>query len=88
LGAPAWVDRAPAVVAARAGAPLVVAASRRNPDGTHTLSVLGVHDPPPDADRAWAARVTVEATRALERFIRDNPEDWLWLHRRWAAPAA
>jgi KDO2-lipid IV(A) lauroyltransferase len=87
LSAPAWVDRGPAVVAARSGAPLVVTAARRNRDGTHTLSVLEVHEPPPRAGRAWIQRVTVHATHALERFVRENPSEWLWLHRRWAMPA-
>jgi KDO2-lipid IV(A) lauroyltransferase len=88
LGAQAWVGRGPAAVAARCGAPLVVTAARRNDDGTHTLEVLGVHEPPPRAGRAWIDQVTIEATRALDRFVRANPSEWLWLHRRWAMPAA
>ncbi len=88
LGGTVQVDRSPAAMAAVVGAPLVVTAARRNDDGTHTLTVLAVHEPPPDAPRAWVERVTVEATRALERFVRENPSEWLWLHRRWAMPAA
>ncbi len=88
LGAPAWVDRAPAALAARAGAPLVVTAARREPDGTHSLHVLAVHEPPAGADRAWSSWATAEATRALDRFVRENPSEWLWLHRRWRAPAS
>jgi lauroyl/myristoyl acyltransferase len=88
LGAPAWVDRGPATVAARSGAPFVVTAARRNGDGTHTLTVLDVHEPPARAGRAWVERVTLDATRALERFVLENPSEWLWLHRRWAMPAA
>ena len=87
LGAVAHVDRAPAVVSAATGAPLVVAVSRRNPDGTHTLRVLEVHAPPEVPDRAWIERVTREATQALDQFVRENPSQWLWLHRRWATPA-
>ncbi len=88
LGAIAHVDRAPASVAAATGASLVVAVSQRNPDGTHTLRVLDVHAPPPVPDRAWIERVTREATRALDQFVRENPSEWLWLHRRWATPAS
>ena len=29
--------------------------------------------------RAW----TQEATRRIEHAIREDPEDWLWIHRRW-----
>jgi len=90
LGATAHVDRSPAKVSAATGAPLVVAASLRNADGTHSLRVLSVHaPPPPDApSRAWVDRVTREATLALDRFVRENPSEWLWLHRRWRAPAS
>jgi KDO2-lipid IV(A) lauroyltransferase len=88
LGGQAWVDRGPALVAARARAPLVVAAARRNADGTHAMAVLAVLEPPARGRRAWADRATVEATFLLERFIRENPAEWLWLHRRWTVPAA
>jgi len=26
---------------------------------------------------------TARVTAALERIIREAPEQWLWLHRRW-----
>jgi hypothetical protein len=26
---------------------------------------------------------SVVATRALDRFVREHPTQWLWLHRRW-----
>jgi KDO2-lipid IV(A) lauroyltransferase len=86
LGAGAWCDRAAAALAARAKAPLVVAASRRGPRGTHVLHVLGVFVPPARPGRAWIDDVTVSATRELERFVHVYPSQWLWLHRRWKAP--
>jgi Kdo2-lipid IVA lauroyltransferase/acyltransferase len=86
LGRGAWSDRAPAALAARSGAPLVVAAFRRRDDGDHVLHVLSVLWPPVRARRAWIDRATVEATRALERFVREVPSQWLWLHRRWRDP--
>ena len=45
-GAPALVDRAPRALAARTGAPLVVAASRARRRGEHVLHVLAVLEPP------------------------------------------
>jgi Kdo2-lipid IVA lauroyltransferase/acyltransferase len=27
--------------------------------------------------------LTVAMNATLERWIRDQPESWLWLHRRW-----
>lgn len=94
LGGTAWVDRAPATLAAQTGAPMVVCAARRGHDGRHVLEVLTVLTPPsrtalPTASRAaWVVEATREATFALDRFILENPSEWLWMHRRWKAPPA
>lgn len=82
----AWVDRAPATLAARAGAPLVVAASRRDRSGDHVLEVLEILVPPRRAGQAWVDQATGQATQALDRFVRARPSQWLWLHRRWREP--
>jgi KDO2-lipid IV(A) lauroyltransferase len=86
LGQRAWADRAAAALAASSGAPLVVTAARRTNDGSHVLHVLEVLAPPPRASRAgraWIDEATRAATRALDRFVRAHPDQWLWMHRRW-----
>jgi KDO2-lipid IV(A) lauroyltransferase len=83
LGRAALVDRAPAALAASARAPLVVAAARRGAGGEQVLHVLDVIVPPPRAGRAWVDAASAAATRALDRFVRTYPTQWLWLHRRW-----
>ena len=87
LGREAIVDRAPAALAALTGAPLVVAASHRAADGAQEMEVLRVLTPPPRPGPAWIEEATREATRALDAFVREHPSEWLWLHRRWRAPA-
>jgi Kdo2-lipid IVA lauroyltransferase/acyltransferase len=87
LGDRAWIDKAPATLAARTGAPLVVSAARRTATGHHVVSALCVLEPPEDAGRAWIESATREATAALDAFVRRHPEAWLWMHRRWKAPA-
>jgi KDO2-lipid IV(A) lauroyltransferase len=86
LGEEAWVDRAPATVAARFGVPLVVTASRRDDGGVQRLSILDVLEPPPRAGAAWIDEASSRATVALERFVVQHPSEWLWMHRRWNAP--
>jgi len=86
LGEPAFVDRAPATLAARSQAPLVVSAARRLADGSHQLHVLDVIIPPARAGKAWIEEATARATKALEAFVLENPSEWLWMHRRWRAP--
>jgi KDO2-lipid IV(A) lauroyltransferase len=85
LGRPAWIDRAPAALAARSRAPLVVAAARRDRGGEHVLHVLEVMVPPARPGRAWIDGATAAASRALDAFVRRYPSEWLWLHRRWKA---
>ncbi len=68
LGRTAFADRAPAVLAARAGAPFVVAASRRDDRGEHVLQVLEVLIPPARAGRAWVDEATRCAAQALDGF--------------------
>ncbi len=86
LGRPVLVDRAPAALAACTGATMLVTAARRAEGGGHVLSVLDALEPPEDGRRAWIEEASRRATGALERFVREHPEDWLWLHRRWRAP--
>ena len=83
LGRPALADRAPAVLSASSGAPLVVAVSRRLENGSHLLHVLDVRIPPPRPGRVWIDESTRGATLALDAFVRQHPSQWLWLHRRW-----
>ena len=36
--------------------------------------------------QAEAEAMMLEANQTLERWIRNRPGDWLWLHRRWDRP--
>jgi len=83
LDRPALADRAPAALAAACAAPLVVAASSRGADGDHVLHVLDVIAPPRRPGRAWIDAATGRATAALDGFVRAQPTQWLWMHRRW-----
>jgi len=44
-----------------------------------------VHPSLDDKQEAAKAMMT-EVNQVLERWIRQRPADWLWLHRRWDRP--
>lgn len=86
FGHPAGTFRSLAVIALSTGAPVVPAASWREPDGRH---VLRFEDPLPvleHGDTNEAIRLNTRAyNAALERMILAHPDQWWWVHRRWKA---
>ncbi len=84
FGLPARTPTGPAVLAHRAGAPIVPMAVHRLPDDTHLVSVRppirSFGGTPEDV-----ARTTSEYTAELEGFIRKAPAQWVWMHDRWKA---
>jgi KDO2-lipid IV(A) lauroyltransferase len=77
LGAPAEVDRAPAVVAYRARATVLVVVEGQ---------VIDIIAAPAKADLEWVSATALRATASLERAITAAPASWMWLHRRWRRP--
>ncbi len=77
---------APAVaqLALRFGCPIVPARMERRRGVHFRLTVYPPIDPAPSGDReADVRRIMTELNRLLEAWIRERPEQWLWLHRRW-----
>lgn len=83
FGRPAATSPALSMAALRTGAPtLVVVALREN--GRLRFRVEGPFAVTDTGDRRRDLRDhTARVTAALERIIREAPEQWLWLHRRW-----
>jgi KDO2-lipid IV(A) lauroyltransferase len=86
LGAEALHDRMPAMLAARTGAPIVLALPTRE-GRAHRVKVVARFVPPDDADGRWIDETTAALADALDAHVRARPEDWLWLHRRWKSAA-
>ena len=81
---PAWLSLA-------TGAPLVFGTCLRAADGRYEARLMPPILPQGDAADAGAVRaLTARHTALLEDAIRQRPESWLWLHKRWktAAPEA
>jgi KDO2-lipid IV(A) lauroyltransferase len=87
FGRPAWSPRAPADLALRTGAPILVGTSHRKserPGAGFRFEVTEVHyDPKPADKEAEALRITAACQAVLEDAIRRHPADWVWMHERW-----
>ncbi len=55
----------------------------RKPDGRHELTAQPALDPPVSRDPEVIRAATQTYTSIIEEAIRANPEQWIWIHRRW-----
>lgn len=70
--------------ALRFGVPVVPARVERLTGARFRLTVLPPLEIPDTGDRAADVRAIMTQVNALfESWIRERPEQWLWLHRRW-----
>ncbi len=77
---PAWLSLA-------TGAPIVFGTCLRGPDGRYearlTPPILPVGEP---GDAEAVRALTARHTAMLEAAVRERPESWFWLHKRWKTP--
>jgi KDO2-lipid IV(A) lauroyltransferase len=87
FGRPAWSPRAPADLALRTGAPILVGTSHRKgerPGDGLRFEMTGIpYDPKPADKEAEVVRITAACQAVLEDAIRRHPADWVWMHERW-----
>jgi len=74
----------PAAFALRSGAAMQMGFMIRQIDGTYNVQLEEIpfgdlHDHSEESVRI----LTQRHTALLERYIRDYPDHWLWMHRRW-----
>jgi KDO2-lipid IV(A) lauroyltransferase len=84
FGRPAATHDGPAIFSLRTGAPLVIGFLVRRTKGRYELTYEEV----PTTDlNDYSEQNVVELTRRhvalLEKYVRQYPDQWLWMHRRW-----
>jgi KDO2-lipid IV(A) lauroyltransferase len=87
LGAPAWATRTPAHFARSFDVPLIIGRVIRTGPGARFRIEADVIDVPRSADRDSdidTATLTINAH--FERWIRERPTEWMWIHQRWQKP--
>ncbi|MDP6708124.1 MAG: lysophospholipid acyltransferase family protein [Alphaproteobacteria bacterium] len=84
---PAMTAPTPAELALRYRLPLLPARSERLDGARFRVTILAPLELPASDDRAAdVLTLTTKINRLLEGWIRERPEQWLWLHRRWPEP--
>jgi KDO2-lipid IV(A) lauroyltransferase len=84
FGRPASTTKSIGLLAVRTDTAVLPAFIRRTAFGRHRLTIHPPIARPYSADPETAvAELTARCTEAIEAAIRDVPEQWLWIHRRW-----
>ncbi len=84
FGQPAWTPTGAALLAVRTRCPVVAGFATRMPGGRFRLTFSPPIEMPFGADLDTAvARLTAAFTAHIERQVREHPEQWVWMHRRW-----
>lgn len=84
FGHTAYTPAGPVVLAERTGVPIVPLAIHMNEDFTHTVEVRPEIELQKTGDARADRIANVEkCSKAVEAFIREHPEQWVWMHERW-----
>ena len=84
FGRPAYTPYSPIAFALKTGATILPSFIVRQPDGTHQAII----EPPLTLERCDDKEKelvinTQKYTKVIESYIRKNPEQWIWMHKRW-----
>jgi len=84
MARPAWTPTAAASMAFKFGAPVIFGYIQRNRDNRHTIIIEGPLELLDTGDREKDIIAnTAMFTKKIEDAIQRNPEQWVWMHRRW-----
>ncbi len=84
FGRPCKVNPMLARFARRFDCPVHGARAVRLPDNRFRFEMTAPLDPPRDADGEIDVAGTMQLiTTIIEGWVREHPEQWLWIHRRW-----
>lgn len=84
MGRPAWTPTAAASMALKFGAPVVFGYVHRGKDNRHSIVIEGPLNLIRTGNREEdIVSNTAMLTKMIEQAVRNDPEQWVWMHRRW-----
>lgn len=83
FGKPACTTPGLAFMSAQSGAAVVPVFMTRLANGRHRVLLRPAIPPPPDRNADTVRTFTQAYTKAMEEIIREYPDQWIWVHRRW-----
>lgn len=83
LGRGAWTMKTPALIARKTGAAVLPAFIHRE-GGGHVITIFPEVALSRQEETEKAVREDTETfSRYIEDYVRQHPDEWLWIHRRW-----
>ncbi|MBD8890856.1 lysophospholipid acyltransferase family protein [Roseibium litorale] len=84
FGREAYATPVPASLARSCGVPIVAGRVIRKDGVRFLIEGRGITVPQTDDRKADIQAATEEIHRVFEGWIREYPEQWMWIHRKWA----
>lgn len=74
----------PAILAIKTGAPIIYGLTVRQPDYSYKIILEEINlENLPLVEEDKIIEITQRHSSFLEKFIKQYPEQWLWMHKRW-----
>ncbi len=84
FGKPASTARGPVTIALKTGAPIIFSLDIRLPNDKHRVYISPpIHLEESDDTEKDVEKWTKKLMGMLEEYIKEYPDQWLWLHNRW-----
>jgi KDO2-lipid IV(A) lauroyltransferase len=84
MGRKASVFAGPALLALKTGAPIMFGLTIRQPDFSYKTVIEFINtEDLPEEEELKVAELSQRHASVLEKYIKQFPEQWFWMHKRW-----
>jgi Kdo2-lipid IVA lauroyltransferase/acyltransferase len=84
MGRKASVFAGPALLALKTGAPIMFGVTIRQPDFSYQTVIEYINtEGLPEEEELKIAELSQRHASVLEKYIKQFPEQWFWMHKRW-----